>query len=55
VLAAGRGTLARLLGPGGHFIVAGLLRLASALVLRAVDPSDLHIEDEPVSNKSKSS
>jgi hypothetical protein len=41
-----RGLLARSFGPGGHFIVAGLLRLASAAVLRSVKAADLFIEDE---------
>ena len=41
-----RGVLARLLGPGGHFVVAGLLRLTSAAVLHSVKASDLFIEDE---------
>ena len=32
-------------GPGGHFIVAALLRLCSCLVLRACPEAELYIDD----------
>ena len=46
-------TLKQIFGPGGHFIIAALFRLASYLVLRSVDPKDLFIEDEVMNKPSE--
>lgn len=37
--------LARIVGPGGHFLVAAAMRLLGRAIVRSIDPNDLSIED----------
>jgi hypothetical protein len=38
--------VARIVGPGGHFLVAAAVRLLGRAIVRSIDPAHLSIEDE---------
>lgn len=43
--------VARIVGPGGHFLVAAAVRLLGRRIVRSIDPAHLSIEDEEQSTE----
>lgn len=44
--AAPNSALATVVGPGGHFLFAAVVRLVGRQIVRSIDPLDLSIDDE---------
>lgn len=38
--------ISKVVGPGGHFLVAAAMRLLGRAIVKSIDPADLSIEDE---------
>jgi hypothetical protein len=38
--------VARIVGPGGHFLVAAAVRLLGRAIVRSIDPAHLSIQDD---------
>ena len=46
--------ISRVVGPGGHFLVAAAVRLLGRAIVRSIDPAHLSIEDEQQGVKDES-